>query len=151
MSLLSGHVLYFLQTVDPCRFKTHSAHSSWSLFRTPSSGSKSWLCTLVLHEGFTFWPIVIALQSSVLWASLSAADRSIQTLFFIWDTNHKQLPQEANSLHLSTPPTQTSAWKEGQMVCKRNARVSKAFGKVNKLQKSKDRLQSSYEMFLVKL
>lgn len=51
-------------------------HSSWILFKTPSSTSKSQLCTLVLHEGFTFWPIVITLQSFATWASLSAADRS---------------------------------------------------------------------------
>lgn len=33
--------------------------------------------------------IFIAHQGSARWASLSAADRSIQTLFFVWETNRK--------------------------------------------------------------
>lgn len=74
------------------------------------------LQALVLHVGFTFWSIVIA-QSSAPRASLSTADRSNQTVFFNLQTSHmhkKQLPQEAISQHLSTPPTQTSTQKKSK-------------------------------------
>lgn len=122
-------LLMFCRYITTSRCKAFSAHSSLSLFKIPSSGSKSWMCTLVLHEGSSFLQIVITLQSSAPQASLSAPDGRDLTLFLSSNINHRKYTHmhtwsTYNRKPRARAPENTSdtniSMKE-QMACKKNA------------------------------
>lgn len=124
VSLLLFRWPMYFDDITFARCRTHSRHSPRNPFKTGTSGSKTWLYTLV----FTWGSIVITSQSSAPRASLSAADRSIQTLLHLEEKPkasalHKEAPQETSAP--TTQPLKKGKWPA------RKARANT--GKVNKL------------------
>lgn len=116
-----------------CRFQ----NTQRTFLLKPIQDPLIWFKDSAVCFGFTWGfllsgAIFIAHQGSARWASLSAADRSIQTLFFVWETNRKHHTHThthraiTTGSILSTPERTSdpnvSMKKKEQKVCRRMVR-----------------------------